>query len=150
KATSPLAEDLRRGQLASGDFFQDCKHPLRHTWYEAGCLVIVVGKKPLPAATTGRDEARHVVRDTRLRSFQGYGFKRHRRSCLTGDMLRHAHTCLRDMSVDDGWPLHAARAQGKPGRRSYSQTCLQRPLFRHVIPAETLSDTVRRLEPSPP
>src|SRR6266568_6882536 len=102
------------------------------TGHEAWRLVVVVGKKPLPAATTGRDESRHVVRDPRLGSFHGYGFKRHRLSCRKGDMLRHAHSCLRDVSVDDGWPLRIARAQSKQGRRSCSQTFLKKPLFRHL------------------
>src|SRR5215510_11923368 len=116
--------------MAPGDFLQDRKHPLRHTGHEAGRLVVVVSKKSLPAATTGRDEARYVVRDRRLGSFQGYGFKRHRRSCLTGDRLRHTPACLRDVSVNDRWPRRPARAQGQQGRRSCSQTCLHKPLFR--------------------
>src|SRR5262249_10815806 len=103
-----------------------------HTRHETWCLVVVVGKKTLPAATTSLNESRHLVRDTRLWSFHGYCFKRHRLSCRKGNMLRHAHACLRDLSVDDGWPLHPARAQGKQGRRSCSQTFLKRPQNRKV------------------
>ncbi len=78
----PHSQKTRVGGLAGGDFRQDRKHLLRHTGHEAWRLVvIVVGKKPLPAATTGLDESSHFVRDTSLWAFHFNFFNRHLLSC---------------------------------------------------------------------
>jgi hypothetical protein len=55
----------------------------------------------------------------------------------------------RNFPVFHAWALRTQRAHREQRHRPFYQTCLKRSLFRQVIPAETLSDTIRRLEPSP-
>ena len=89
KSATPFAEYPIGWQIVFSDCLQCRKHQLRHTRHESWRLVVVVvGKKTLPAATTSIDKSSYFVWDPSVWSFNFYLFNRHLLSCSTGSNMR--------------------------------------------------------------